>query len=69
MGFVEDKVALGQVFSQYFGFPLHNLYSINFSTITITYHPESLDRFILGWNCFERLRYMRLLGLLPLYSH
>jgi hypothetical protein len=27
-----DKVALGQVFSEYFGFPI-------FSTITITYHP------------------------------
>jgi hypothetical protein len=31
--FVVDKVALGQVFSEYFGFPT------NFSTITITYHP------------------------------
>jgi hypothetical protein len=33
-----DKVALGQVFSaDYFGFPA-NLHSINFSTVTITYH-------------------------------
>jgi hypothetical protein len=36
VGFVVDKVALGQVFSEYFGFPcqcsLHQ-----FSTITITY--------------------------------
>jgi hypothetical protein len=34
VGFVVDKVALGQVFSEYF-----DLHSINFSTITITYHP------------------------------
>jgi hypothetical protein len=33
-----DKVALGQVVSEYFGFPCH-LHSTNFSTITITYHP------------------------------
>jgi hypothetical protein len=32
VGFVVDKVALGQVFSKYFGFPC-----TNFSTITITY--------------------------------
>jgi hypothetical protein len=38
VGFVVDKVALGQVFSEYFGSPA-NLYSSNFSTITITYHP------------------------------
>jgi hypothetical protein len=31
---VVDKVALGQVFSKYFGFPA-NLHSTNFSTITI----------------------------------
>jgi hypothetical protein len=37
VGFVADKVALGQVFSEYFGFPA-NLYSTNFSTITIIYH-------------------------------
>jgi hypothetical protein len=34
VGFVVDKVALGQVFSEYF-----SLHSTNFSTITITYHP------------------------------
>jgi hypothetical protein len=34
------KVALGQVFSEYFGFPCHNLHSTNFSTITIAYHPR-----------------------------
>jgi hypothetical protein len=34
MGFVVDKVALGQVFSAYFGFPCQSL-----STITITCHP------------------------------
>jgi hypothetical protein len=38
VGFVVGKVALGQVFSEYFGFPCANLYSTNFSTITITYH-------------------------------
>jgi hypothetical protein len=38
VGFVVGKVALGQVFSKYFGFPA-NLHSTNFSTITITYHP------------------------------
>jgi hypothetical protein len=35
VGFVVDKVALGQVFSEYFGFPCQ--FSTNFSTITI-YH-------------------------------
>jgi hypothetical protein len=34
---VVDKVALGHVFSKYFGSPA-NLHSTNFSTITITYH-------------------------------
>jgi hypothetical protein len=38
VGFVVSKVVLGQVFSEYFGCP-SNLYSTNFSTITITYHP------------------------------
>jgi hypothetical protein len=38
VGFVLDKVALGQVFSEYFGFPCQS-FSTNFSTITITYHP------------------------------
>jgi hypothetical protein len=38
VGFVVDKVALGQVFSEYLGFP--NLHSTNFPTITITYHPR-----------------------------
>jgi hypothetical protein len=37
VGFVVDKVALGQVFSKYFGSPA-NLHSTNFSTITIIYH-------------------------------
>jgi hypothetical protein len=37
MGFVVDKVALGQVFSEYFGSPA-NLHFTNISTITITYH-------------------------------
>jgi hypothetical protein len=35
VGFVVDKVVLGQSFSEYFGFPCH-LYSTNFSTIIIT---------------------------------
>jgi hypothetical protein len=37
--FVVDKVALGQVFSEYFGFPCQSLFHQFFSTITITYHP------------------------------
>jgi hypothetical protein len=37
VGFVVDKVALGQVFSEYFGSPA-SLHSIDFSTVTITYH-------------------------------
>jgi hypothetical protein len=37
VGFVVDKVALGQVFSEYFGFPA-NLHYINCSAITIIYH-------------------------------
>jgi hypothetical protein len=32
-----QKVALGQVFSEYFGFPCQSSFH-NFSTITITYH-------------------------------
>jgi hypothetical protein len=36
--FVVGKVALRQVFSEYFAFPYH-LHSTHFSTITITYHP------------------------------
>jgi hypothetical protein len=36
VGFVVDKMALGQVFSEYFGSPA-NLHSTNFSKITITY--------------------------------
>jgi hypothetical protein len=38
VGFVVDKVVLGQVFSKYLG-SLANLHSTNFSTVTITYHP------------------------------
>jgi hypothetical protein len=43
VGFVVDKVALGQVFSEYFGSPA-NLLSTNFSTITITYHPGLVQK-------------------------
>jgi hypothetical protein len=35
VGFVEDKVALGQIFSEYFGF-FANLHSTKFSIIIIT---------------------------------
>jgi hypothetical protein len=35
VGFVVDKVALEQAFSEYFGFPA-NFHSNNLSTITIT---------------------------------
>jgi hypothetical protein len=38
VGFVVDKVALGQVFSEYVGFPA-SLHSTSFSTIIVTYHP------------------------------
>jgi hypothetical protein len=34
VGFVVDNVALGRVFSEYFGFPA-NLHSTKFSTIKI----------------------------------
>jgi hypothetical protein len=37
VGFVVNKLALGQVFSEYFGF-LANLPSTNCSTIALTYH-------------------------------
>jgi hypothetical protein len=37
VGFVVDKLVLGQVFSEYFGFPCQS--PTNFSTITITYQP------------------------------
>jgi hypothetical protein len=33
-----NELALGQDFSEYFDFPLPNLHSTNFSTITLTYH-------------------------------
>jgi hypothetical protein len=36
VGFVVDKAALGQVFSQYFGFVSPANYSTNFSIIIIT---------------------------------
>jgi hypothetical protein len=39
-----DKLALGQVFSEYFGFPCQsNLYFTVFSTVTITYDPGPLQ--------------------------
>jgi hypothetical protein len=38
VGFVVDKVALGQIFSN--SVSLANLNSTNFSTITIIYHPR-----------------------------
>jgi hypothetical protein len=34
-----DKVALGQVFSEYFGLTCQSLFHQFLSTITITYHP------------------------------
>jgi hypothetical protein len=39
VGFVVDKLALGQVFSPSTSVSPANLHSTNFSTITITYHP------------------------------
>jgi hypothetical protein len=38
VGFVVDKVALGQVFSEYFGFSCQSS-STNCSVIIIIYHP------------------------------
>jgi hypothetical protein len=38
-GFVVDKVALRQVFSEYFGFPCQSSFHQFPPTITITYHP------------------------------
>jgi hypothetical protein len=35
VGFVVDKVASGQVFSEYFGFPAKTIHSTNFSIIII----------------------------------
>jgi hypothetical protein len=42
VGFVVDKVALRQAFSEYF-FTSANLHFTNFSTITLTYHPGLLQ--------------------------
>jgi hypothetical protein len=39
MGFVMEKVALGQVFSEYISFRA-NSHSTNFSTLIIIYHPR-----------------------------
>jgi hypothetical protein len=39
VGFVVEKVALGQVFSKYFGSPAGS-YSTECSTLIIIYHPE-----------------------------
>jgi hypothetical protein len=36
VGFVVDRVALGQVFCEYFGFPAKTIHSTNFSILTIT---------------------------------
>jgi hypothetical protein len=38
VGFVVDKVALGQVFFEYFSFPCQSSFH-QFSAITLTYHP------------------------------
>jgi hypothetical protein len=38
MEFMVDKAALGQVFSDYFGFPCHH--STDFSILIIIHHPE-----------------------------
>jgi hypothetical protein len=39
VAFVVDKVALGQVFSEYFSFPCQSSFHQFLPTITITYHP------------------------------
>jgi hypothetical protein len=43
VGFLVDKVVLGQVFSEYLD-SLANLHSTNFSTVTITYHPGPVQQ-------------------------
>jgi hypothetical protein len=47
VGFVVDKVALGQIFSDYFGFSSTNLNSTKFTILTITWgrynRPEVAD--------------------------
>jgi hypothetical protein len=40
MGFVVDKVELGRVLFPSTSVYPANLHSTNFSTITLTYHPE-----------------------------
>jgi hypothetical protein len=46
VGFVVDKVASGQVFSEYFGSPAKTVDSTNFSILTISRgrHAEALRR-------------------------
>jgi hypothetical protein len=43
VGFVVDKVALGQVFSEYFGFPCQFSFH-QYSTITLIYHLGLYNR-------------------------
>jgi hypothetical protein len=38
VGFVVNKVALGQVFSEYFGFPDQSSFHQLLQNITLTYH-------------------------------
>jgi hypothetical protein len=38
MRFVVDKVALGQVFFEYFGFPLPMIHSSDYTTVITIYH-------------------------------
>jgi hypothetical protein len=44
VGFLVDKVVLGQVFSEYISVSPANLQSTNFSTITLTYHPALVQQ-------------------------
>jgi hypothetical protein len=43
VGFVVDKVALGQVFSEYFGFLCHSSFHQFISAVTLTYHPDLVE--------------------------
>jgi hypothetical protein len=60
VGFVVDKMALGQIFSEYFGFPT-NLHSTKFSIITIT--RGRYDRLLSGrraeWTMQKSMAVMR----------
>jgi hypothetical protein len=48
-----DKVALGQVFSEYFSFPAIVVRSTNYSTITLMYHPGNMYNRAMWPQCWD----------------